>query len=59
MIKIIAARLTEENEGPVNGFSPVFATQVVATPEFERSDAGANGPQQERRKMRVIGRFRG
>jgi hypothetical protein len=29
MIKIIAARLMEENEGPVNEFPPMFATPEI------------------------------
>src|SRR6187397_58841 len=46
IIKIIAAKLNQENERGVNG--------ARAGPRG-RSDPGANRPQQERRKMRVIG----
>jgi hypothetical protein len=81
MIKIIAAKLREENEGPVNGFhGPVHRARsrervgaqwikrtkdkmlkavVLVQPEPDQAlDAGANRAQQERRKMRVIGRLR-
>src|SRR5437879_1685094 len=52
--KIIAAKLMEEDERPVNG---ALAQLFADAQSFERSDSGANRSQQERRKMRVIGRF--
>src|SRR6202035_4898699 len=69
MNKIIGAKLSEENERPVNGVPSVsplrdFAASVLATEAlswlgrvFSRpcSDAGANRSQQEGRKMGVIG----
>src|SRR3979411_2369452 len=45
-LETIAVKLMEENERPETGSRPGL------------SDAGANGSQQERRKMRVIGRLR-
>jgi hypothetical protein len=45
IIKIIADKLREENERPVNGALAVFAVARFS------SDASANRPQQERRKM--------
>ena len=49
IVKIIAAKLIEENERPVNG---------ALTGPRRGSDPGANRAQQERRKMRMIGGLR-
>src|SRR6202163_4892464 len=54
MIKIITATLIEENERPVNGR---FRRDFAGFEAFQRSDAGADRAQQERRKMGVIGWF--
>ena len=47
MTKIIAVKLTEEDERRVNG---------VPHPVYSALDAGAYRPQQKCRQMRVIGR---
>jgi hypothetical protein len=54
IIKIIAAKLIQENEGPVNG-SAAFRSCEIAT--IECLDSGANRPQQKRWKVRMVGGF--
>ena len=58
MTKLSLRKLTEENERPVNGFTVRETRDGLRDQRVGRSDAGANRPQQERRKVRVIGGLR-